>query len=374
MAFVDQFVHPPRSANQQIDVLAEEFALRRDGCLAEHHADMQNRPAGHGFEVARHLLGKFASRAEHQGPQSIWLGATAQFGATGTVFKQARQNTKPEGQRLPAAGRCQGDQIAFGAHGGQRRRLNWRGAGEPGAGERGEHGGGEIGVGELHRRSVAGLWYNAAMAAEFCPVMVVLAVSTGVLVAVGAVAVLVLGLLTIVGIYNRLATARVRVANAFSQIDVQLKRRFDLIPNLVEAVKGYMNHERQTLEAVVAARSKASAGLAALAESGQPSGAQLAALAGAVTQFELLLRQLMIRVEAYPDLKASTNFLALQEELVSTENRIAFARQSFNDAVMRYNTLRAVFPQNLIAEAGHFEEATPFSALAEERANPDVAF
>ena len=204
--------------------------------------------------------------------------------------------------------------------------------------------------------------------------MVVLAVSNGVLVALGAVCVLVISLLALVGIYNRLATARVRVANAFSQIDVQLKRRFDLIPNLVEAVKGYMSHERQTLEAVTAARGRASAGLQAVAASGQPSGAQVAALAGAVTEFELLLRQLMIRVEAYPDLKASTNFLALQEELVSTENRIAFARQAFNDAVMRYNTLRAVFPQNLIAEAGHFEEATLFSAPSQERSNPGVSF
>ena len=151
-----------------------------------------------------------------------------------------------------------------------------------------------------------------------------------------------------VGIYNGLVTARNAFKNAFAQIDVQLTRRYDLIPNLVEVAKGYLKHERETLEAVIQARAAAVSGLAAAkANPGDP--AAMAALGGAETGLAGALSRLMVVAEAYPDLKANQNMMQLTEELTSTENRIAFARQAYNDSVMGYNNKREVFPSNIIA-------------------------
>ncbi len=185
---------------------------------------------------------------------------------------------------------------------------------------------------------------------------------------------LVLLLLWAIGAYNRLVTLRNRFKNAYAQIDVQLKRRYDLIPNLVETAKGYLAHERQTLEAVILARNAAyAANQRAAANPGDAEGmkglsAAEAGLAGA-------LGRLFAVAEAYPDLKANQNMLALQEELTSTENKIAFARQAFNDAVMTYNTARETFPTNLIAGAFNFAPAELFVVeQPEQREAPKVSF
>ena len=151
-----------------------------------------------------------------------------------------------------------------------------------------------------------------------------------------------------VGIYNGLVTARNAFKNAFAQIDVQLTRRYDLIPNLVEVAKGYLKHERETLEAVIQARAAAVSGLAA-AKAAPGDAAAMAQLGSAETGLAGALSRLMVVAEAYPDLKANQNMMQLTEELTSTENRIAFARQAYNDSVMAYNNKREVFPSNIIA-------------------------
>ncbi|MBL9141064.1 MAG: LemA family protein [Phycisphaerae bacterium] len=180
-----------------------------------------------------------------------------------------------------------------------------------------------------------------------------------------------LAVVWVASVYNRLATRRIRVRNGFSQIDVQLRRRHDLIPNLVSTVKGYMEHERSTLESVTQAR--AAAVSAQERVGGVPADA---AATMALVQAEGLLQgalgRLMLLMERYPDIKANTNALALQEELVTTENRIAFARQAYNDAVMTYNTSLAVFPDNLIAGVFRFEAGTLFEADESARALPQV--
>jgi LemA protein len=159
-----------------------------------------------------------------------------------------------------------------------------------------------------------------------------------------------------VGIYNGLVTARNAFKNAFAQIDVQLTRRHDLIPNLVEVAKGYMAHERETLEAVIKARAAAVTGLsAAKANPGDP--AAMAQLAAAEQTLGGALGRLMVVSEQYPDLKANQNMMQLSEELTSTENRVAFARQAFNDSVMAYNNRREVFPSNIVAGMFHFAPA-----------------
>lgn len=187
----------------------------------------------------------------------------------------------------------------------------------------------------------------------------------------GATVAVVLPLLTVVLFYNRLTTLRLRVRNAYSQIDVQLRRRYDLIPNLVNAVQGAMRHERQTLEEVVAAR--AAATQAANAAAAAPGAAvMMEALGRANVTLDRAVGRLLGLTEAYPDLKTSTNVLQLQEELVSTENRVAFARQAYNDGVMLYNTARQVFPQNLVASLFSFEEAALYLAEAEAHAVPQV--
>ncbi len=175
----------------------------------------------------------------------------------------------------------------------------------------------------------------------------------------------------IVALYNRLARGRIRASNSLSQIDVQLKRRCDLIPNFVEVVKGYMAHERQTLEAVIEARNAAVAGLAALSSSPGDAHA-IRAVAGASGSLDQLLMRLSVSIENYPDLKASTNVLGLQEELVSTENRIAFARQAYNDSVMTFNTNIAIFPSSLVAAMFSFLPMILFEADSESRLVPVV--
>ena len=152
----------------------------------------------------------------------------------------------------------------------------------------------------------------------------------------------------LVMIYNRLVTMRNAARNAFAQIDVQLTRRHELVPNLVEVAKGYLQHERNTLEAVIQARNQAVAGLKAAAAN--PASAEaLAVLAGAENQLTAALGRLFALAEAYPDLKGNQTMMQLAEELTSTENKVAFARQAFNDAVMGYNNTREVFPNNFIA-------------------------
>jgi len=181
----------------------------------------------------------------------------------------------------------------------------------------------------------------------------------------------------IVGIYNGLVTARNAFKNAFAQIDVQLQRRFDLIPNLVETAKGYIKHERETLEAVIAARSAAMSGLsAAKASPGDP--AAMAQLASSQGMLNGALGRLMAVAEAYPDLKANQNMMQLSEELTSTENKVAFARQAFNDSVMSYNNRREVFPSSVIAGMFQFAPAAlleiPAADQAQVRAAPKVQF
>jgi LemA protein len=162
--------------------------------------------------------------------------------------------------------------------------------------------------------------------------------------------------LYLIVIYNGLVALRNRIENAFSQIDVQLQRRYDLIPNLVETAKGYMKHERETLEAVIEARNAAQS--AARTAEGNPSDASaIRGLAGAEALLGSAMGKFFALAEAYPDLKANQNMMQLQEELASTENRISFARQAYNDAVMNYNTKRESFPDMLIANNFGFKEA-----------------
>lgn len=178
----------------------------------------------------------------------------------------------------------------------------------------------------------------------------------------------------IVGGYNRLVQLRNRYKNAFAQIDVQLKRRYDLIPNLVETAKGYMKHERETLEAVIAARNGAASARERAAQDPGEGGA-MRELATAETALTGTLGRLFALAEAYPDLKANQNMAQLQEELTSTENKVAFARQSYNDAVTQYNTARETIPTNIIASAFSFAPAELFELKSEqERAAPKVSF
>ncbi len=192
------------------------------------------------------------------------------------------------------------------------------------------------------------------------------------------IAIVVVGLLLImygVGIYNRLVTLRNRIENAFSQIEVQLKRRYDLIPNLIETVKGYMAHEKGTLEAVINARNQAVGGLQnASAKPGDP--AAMKELMVAEQALSGSLGKLFALAEAYPDLKANENMAQLTEELTSTENRIAFARQAYNDSVTLYNTYRQTFPPIVFASMlGHSEDAELLEFDSETIAEaPKVSF
>lgn len=179
---------------------------------------------------------------------------------------------------------------------------------------------------------------------------------------------LVAPLIWLVMAYNRLARLRVRCENAYSQIDVQLKRRFDLVPNLVEAVKGSMAHERQTLEAVIRARAAAVDGLRGASGAMHGGVVGMGALAAASGQLDAALGRLFGIMERYPDLKANQNALQLQEELVHTENRIAFARQGYNDSVQSLNAQIAMFPTNVVAGLFAFRPMPMFEAADQERA------
>lgn len=180
----------------------------------------------------------------------------------------------------------------------------------------------------------------------------------------------------IVGIYNKLVTLKNRFKNAFSQIEVQLKRRYDLIPNLVETAKGYMAHERETLEAVIAARNQAMAGLEAAAKD-PANGDAIRQLASSEGVLGGALGRLSVVMEAYPDLKANQNMMQLSEELTSTENRVAFSRQAYNDQVTDYNTYKQTFPPAAFAGMfGHSNDATllEFEDSEAMQAAPAVSF
>jgi len=200
-----------------------------------------------------------------------------------------------------------------------------------------------------------------------------LAVSTAIVVLPLVVVLLLAPVVWLVMAYNRLARLRVRCENAYSQIDVQLKRRFDLVPNLVEAVKGYMAHERQTLEAVISARAAAVDGLRGASGAMHGGAIGMGALAAASGQLDAALGRLFGVMERYPDLKANQNALQLQEELVHTENRIAFARQGYNDSVQSLNAQIAMFPTNLVAGLFAFRPMPMFEAADQERAAVRVA-
>ncbi|MBN8482743.1 MAG: LemA family protein [Xanthomonadales bacterium] len=172
-----------------------------------------------------------------------------------------------------------------------------------------------------------------------------------------------------IGIYNGLVTARNGYKNAFAQIDVQLTRRHDLIPNLVETAKGYMKHERDTLEAVIQARNSAMSGLSA-AKANPGDAAAMQQLAGAENALSQTLGRLFALSEAYPDLKANQNMMQLSEELTSTENKVAFARQAYNDAVMGYNNRREVFPNSIVAGMFHFQAAELLEIESPEKRQP----
>jgi len=187
-------------------------------------------------------------------------------------------------------------------------------------------------------------------------------------------AVLVALVVYVISIYNGLVALRNRVRNAFSQIDVQLQRRYDLIPNLVETAKAYMQHERETLESVIQARNAAKAA-ASNAEGDPADGGAMRALIGAEAALGGALGRFFALAEAYPDLKANQNMAQLQEELASTENRIAFARQAYNDSVMSYNTKRETFPDGIVANTFGFRAAQQWQMEnVEARENVKVNF
>ena len=198
--------------------------------------------------------------------------------------------------------------------------------------------------------------------------------NTSLIILIVLVTLALVAVLFVVGIYNKLVGLRNRFKNAYAQIDVQLKRRYDLIPNLVETAKGYLTHERGTLEAVIAARNAAaSANTGAAANPGDPGA--MKELASAEGMLGGALGRLFALSEAYPDLKANTTMLGLMEELTSTENKVSFSRQAYNDSVMIYNTQREVFPSSIIASAFNFTSAELFAVVEpEQREAPKVSF
>ena len=206
------------------------------------------------------------------------------------------------------------------------------------------------------------------------PVPIFLALGTGAIIAIAVVGGLLLLIGIVIGMYNALVRDRNRVKNGFAQIDVQLKRRHDLIPNLVETAKGYMAHEAGTLTAVTEARNHAMAAVKA-ASSSPVGGGAVKALSQAEGALSGALGRLMVTMEAYPDLKASQNMMQVQEELTTTENKIAFARQAYNDSVMVYNVRREQFPSSIVAGMFNFAEADMFEIEdPAEKEAPSVSF
>ncbi|TAL06201.1 MAG: LemA family protein [Verrucomicrobia bacterium] len=196
----------------------------------------------------------------------------------------------------------------------------------------------------------------------------------GILILIGLAAIALFAVLFIVGKYNSLVTLRNRFKNAYAQIDVQLKRRYDLIPNLVEVAKGYIKHERETLEAVIKARNVAYAA-SQTAATNPGDAAAVKGLVSAESGLAGALSRLMVVSEQYPQLKANQNMMQLTEELTSTENKISFSRQAYNDSVMTYNTQREVFPANIIAGMFNFAPAELFVVdKPEQRDAPKVSF
>jgi len=185
---------------------------------------------------------------------------------------------------------------------------------------------------------------------------------TSTIVIIVIVGILILLVFYVIGVYNKLVNARNKVDNQFSQIDVQLKRRFDLIPNLVETVKGYAKHEEGTLTAVIEARNKA------------VSASSVNEKIDANNQLTGALNKLFALSEAYPDLKANTNFMSLQNDLKDTEDKITYARQFYNDTAMSFNNLVEMFPSNIVASIFKFKKYEFFKALEEERETPKVKF
>jgi LemA protein len=201
-----------------------------------------------------------------------------------------------------------------------------------------------------------------------------LGISSGLIVGIVVLVFVVLVVLYAIGIYNKLVGLRNAFKNAFAQIDVQLKRRYDLIPNLVETAKGYLKHERETLEAVVKARNIAASAAQSAAANPADAGA-MRNLLGAESGLAGALSRLLVTVERYPDLKANQNMLALQEELTSTENKVAFSRQAYNDVVMTYNTARETFPAIIFSNTLGFQPAELFQVTdPTERTAPQVKF
>jgi LemA protein len=197
---------------------------------------------------------------------------------------------------------------------------------------------------------------------------------TSLIILIVLAALVLVAVLAVIGIYNKLVGLRNRFKNAYAQIDVQLKRRYDLIPNLVDTAKGYLKHERGTLEAVIEARNAAaSANTGAAANPGDPAAMKkLASAEGSLTGS---LGRLFALSEAYPDLKANTTMLSLMEELTSTENKVSFSRQAYNDSVMAYNTQREIFPSSLIAGTFHFNAAELFAIEeAAQKEAPKASF